>query len=303
MANREPSNEPDRLDKEMIRLVDRLGHWWPWTRKAAKKTILERGTELTEPLLTLFDRERKRYLRRSKHYNRFAYGVLFLVYVSVAGALWCAFRNTEIGVFLAGVAIGFPTLILLLALRGMQYNTMRQTTTAFALAQMDDIRAVGPLAEALEFRDTSFLGFLEPRRHAVGALTRLLPALREEHADLLNATQRTCLARVLADGPTELAIHVLNAFQHVGTGQELPAVRRCADRRPWSATDRRVPAAARECLPILEERAREEKNSQTLLRPSLEAATAAPDVLLRAASGAAVCEPEQLLRAAAGEGR
>ncbi len=58
-----------------------------------------------------------------------------------------------------------------------------------ALANTDDLRAVGPLAEALSLWD--------PSPTVSTTLCRLLPRLRPSDADLLNEQQRACLRRAI----------------------------------------------------------------------------------------------------------
>ena len=66
-----------------------------------------------------------------------------------------------------------------------------------ALAGTDDLRAVGPLAEALAMGEPSY-------SLAVSALTRLLPRLGPSDAHLLTETQRACLRRALKQSSSRL---------------------------------------------------------------------------------------------------
>lgn len=66
-----------------------------------------------------------------------------------------------------------------------------------ALAHTEDLRAIGPLAEALALGEPSY-------SHVVFALTRLLPRLQPSDAGLLNAMQYACLHRALAQSSRRL---------------------------------------------------------------------------------------------------
>lgn len=290
---------PPNADHELIRLVDALAHWRPGKRKAAENAIRQRGTELTDSLLALFQWEREQRARNGRFTKRTLTSVLGGALACIGASWWFCSSRDPADLCLVGLLIGMPVTIVLAIFLALQHNTPRQTTTAVALSLLDDVRAVGPICEMLEFQDTSSLSVLNPRLRAVSALQRLLPLLREEHSELLDAKQRACLVRALGSGnmDAETVVRALDAYRYVGIGYELPVVRRFAGRRPWSETGRRIRDSAVACLPILEQRAEEEKHTQTLLRPSQQAADAASDVLLRAASGVSEPEPQQLLRA------
>jgi hypothetical protein len=176
------------------------------------------------------------------------------------------------------------------------------------LAELDDVRLIGPLTDTLKVEDRRV------QARAGDALTRLLPLLKASDRDLLNVGQRAILCRVLAKPlndlfrsdlvmlltrqthrMAELQAAILKAFEQVGDGKALPIVERLATGEAKTADQQRVQAAASECLPYLQTRAAQERAHQTLLRPSGIAETAT-DTLLRPAGASEAADAEQLLR-------
>jgi hypothetical protein len=163
------------------------------------------------------------------------------------------------------------------------------------LADYDDVAGVGALAETLEWPDPRV------QEMAASALKRLLPQLRASDAHLLTRAQRACLYRCLTmsrvgrDGPLILAI--LQALQQVGDAAAIPHVRRLAESKVLSPMQRKVRAAAEDCLPYLEVQASQQRASQTLLRASGQEKLPAGD-LLRPAESANVTTPQELMRPA-----
>jgi hypothetical protein len=170
----------------------------------------------------------------------------------------------------------------------------RQSEAARKLAQQNDVRGVGPLAEALEWPDP------ELQAVAMKALTRLLQQLKATDAHLLNAQQRGNLYRHLnsyqARFHPDFQIAILKALEQVGDEAAIPHVRRLARSVALGPRQQQVRRAAQDCLPFLRNRADQLRVSQTLLRAS-SATSAAPDILLRPADNRHAAAPEQLLRA------
>ncbi|MCW3095244.1 MAG: hypothetical protein JWL77_862 [Chthonomonadaceae bacterium] len=206
----------------------------------------------------------------------------------------------------------------------------KQQAMAMAITQFDDVRAVGPLAEALEFPHEAVVPV------AVKALIRLLPRLKASDSSLLNSAQRACLGRALQGGNTALTLAILKAWEQVGDADALPEVQRLAEGRDLNAplkekkggeTQRQVArtltaktakrlltlllgeerpgiapedrpvlvAAARECLPLLRQSVNNRQIGSQLLRPSGSSVTSS-DVLLRSVEPHASAEPvNQLL--------
>jgi len=201
--------------------------------------------------------------------------------------------------------------------------TRRQKQVTRSLAQYEDIRSIGPLAEALEFGDR------EIHTIAVDALIRLLPKLQASDAALLDDAQRSSLRRMLSRGlrdvriafiwsvrkdgrhhapnhrhfkfSPELAVVILKALEQVGDERDLTVVQRIAEGAGRAGRFGPVRNAAAACLPYLQQRVDEQRARQTLLRAAGASPTPA-DLLLRPARGVSG-DDLQLLRACLQDGR
>lgn len=142
----------------------------------------------------------------------------------------------------------------------------KRLETTRRLAEGDDVRAVGPLAEAL------FDGDKAVREIAERGLIRLLPRLKESDAHVLNEEQNRRLRRALDGSNEDLAIAVLRALEFVGDSNALWDVLKLRSR----TRAERVRDAAKECLPYLEARVPQD----SLLRSS-EAPSVPADALIR----------------------
>lgn len=131
------------------------------------------------------------------------------------------------------------------------HSPLRDYSAAYALAEFDDPRVIGPLVEALEPR---WVWSRVRRGVFVEALTRLLPRLREEDAALLTRFQRTLLYKRLRsrtrpdENPADFKVAILQALAEIQDRDALPHVQRLANRQVWTKEDQRVQAAAKECL-------------------------------------------------------
>lgn len=172
--------------------------------------------------------------------------------------------------------------------------TPAQVEAIRVLAALDDVRIVGPLLEALEWRDMA--AFSGVRAVATQALYRLLPRLRPEDANLLDDRQRACLYRLLrhhpSDDQTELIVALLGAVAQVGDARAVSQLERMTRDSNGPAPRQRVSLTAQETLLLL--RRRLDRSPGTLLRAASD--TAAPNLLLRPATAAPTTDPQQLLR-------
>lgn len=224
-------------------------------------------------------------------------------------------------------ALGVPLSLLFV---GTPASRKQQAVVA-AITQFDDVRAVGPLAEALDFPGEQIAPIVQK------TLIRLLPRLKASHSSLLNSTQRACLSRALQAGNPALTLAILKAWEQVGDEDAIPEVQRLAEGRDLNAPlkekkggetqkqlarrlmaktakrlltlligeerpgiapeDRSVlVAAARECLPLLRQSVENRQIGSQLLRPSDSSVTSS-DVLLRPVGSHSSTEPpNQLLR-------
>jgi hypothetical protein len=173
--------------------------------------------------------------------------------------------------------------------------TMRHRRIASELAALDDVSAVGSLADALVWPDATL------RMGAMAALTRLLPRMRASDASNLTGTSRERLYGMLnqetARAHPDFVLSLLKALEQVGDLAALGPVERLAQARFRSARLRLVSEAARECLPYLRAVAEKNQQSQILLRASCRPG-GEEAALLRPAVGVIGSDPERLLRSA-----
>ncbi|HZO87572.1 MAG TPA: hypothetical protein VFB38_04475 [Chthonomonadaceae bacterium] len=145
------------------------------------------------------------------------------------------------------------TFLLLTALRIHGLTTsLEQAQAALQASSVMDKRWVGALVEALEWphkRVQSIARLL---------LNRLLPQFQEEDVRWLQADQRACLYRQLtplqAARNPEFVTTILEALARIGDAQAPPSMQRLAEMLAFTAAMRRVRAAARASLALLEER-------------------------------------------------
>lgn len=202
----------------------------------AAQTLATMGTEATTRfLLHLWAQEQRERLRRGRRYGTLWMGVG--IGIATAGE---AFGLHGVAGGLAGWIVGSSQLI-----RHGVGPTALQTAVTRRLAALGDVRAVGPLVNALlEPRDTG--GAADAAR---SALIRLLPRLTTGEGDLLSKTQWHQLARLLLVAPhdkkpgenktnVDLHLAILRAVAVAGSDPAtlLPLVDKLA-RRPASTTN------------------------------------------------------------------
>ena len=170
--------------------------------------------------------------------------------------------------------------------------SQKHQAAAAAISRFDDLRAVGPLAEALEFQHKEVVPFAER------ALIRLLPRLMASDSSLLNAQQRACLNRALKRKGVhdDMRVAILKAWEQVGDAAAIPFVETVARGESAGGRIPAVAAAARECLPFLVQSTQRRQIGSQLLRPA-DVNGPSPEVLLRPSMPHASVEPpDQLLR-------
>lgn len=275
---------------EAARLVTQLGSKKAEERAAAEEALEQMGPEGVESLLALVAQEARKRKKRTRIYYGIwiGYGgvlALGLLIYTLHGAITGQWGKFPFELFRVFTFTGMLT--------GLLAASQTHKNAAAALAQFDDKRAVGPLAEALEFGDN------DKKAVAEAALVKLLPGLQASDSPLLNEDQRKCLYNALKSKNTELILAILKAFAQVGGSKELPHVEKLLESGTFHP-ESQIIEAAKACLPLLQERAERERQSQTLLR-----AASAPDdpsqVLLRPAHGVSETDPNLLLRPSAPE--
>ncbi len=196
----------------------------------------------------------------------------------------------------------------------VRFRFMQQPRSRHALANvingMDDVRFVPVLLSMLEGA-----GCGVAVKSVQEALIRLLPQLRVGQADQWTAKQRQVVLGWLASPLRnfDVSMTAMHTLEQTGGTWAVPAVTNCANiklkatfwnKQPGlshAATLYRIAElkqTAQECLPFLEQRQQEAKQSQTLLRAS--APVTPSDTLLRPAAPVVQEKGgEQLLRPSA----
>jgi len=240
-----------------------------------------------------------------------------------------------LSVSIYGRSISVQSLFALLAPLSLLFAataaSQKQQAVVAAITQFDDVRAVGPLAEALEFPGEHIAPIVQK------TLIRLLSRLKASDASLLKPAQRACLNRAIQGGNTELTLAILKAWEQIGDADAIPEVQRLAEgrdlnaslaetdraetqrqvkRKLWAKTAKRLTtiligerrpgianadrprliAAAQECLPVLRQSVENRQIGAQLLRPA-DSHRISSDVLLRpSTTHVSTDPPEQLLR-------
>ncbi len=183
-----------------------------------------------------------------------------------------------------------------LGLIGLLAPPTEYASVITALSQLDDKRAVGPLADALGARD------INSRTAIVRALMRLLPLLTSEDIEFVTASQRRALQALLAGSDpnteTSLMLTLIPALAAIEDTSSLNIIEQLALRRASTENGRAVSQAANEALPLLQAAKQRQESPQVLLRAS--SGGTAPQQLLRPTSYNPTTPPEQLLRAGSG---
>ena len=158
-----------------------------------------------------------------------------------------------------------------------------------ALAGCEDLRVIGPLCERMDEADE------DSKWRAQLSLKSLLPRLRPADSDLLNPAQKMRMYHLLNSHDAQTCIAALQAVANVGDQRALPQTQALAH-----SANLDIRRAALAALPALQERARRERESETLLRGA-SAPNVDGEVLLRPAPPARAVNPNELLRASGGD--
>ncbi|HLK58950.1 MAG TPA: hypothetical protein VKU00_20420 [Chthonomonadaceae bacterium] len=282
----EPSETemPDSVEAKQI--VQGLSSRHIGERLATEQRLKEMGPRAAELLLALLGAEaRNRRLKRR------------IFWILLSSGLGTA-ALTAITLFMSG----HPELMGLLGVFGglgglsaMTVPAQRYYVIIAALSQLDDIRAAGPLAEALTATPD-----INTRTAVARTLTRLLPLLKSTDAEWFTASQRVALCKVLKSGNPEkelefmqIVLQALDTLEDVNALSTLESLKR---RPATTDKERRLLVALEQSMLHLEAVRARLDTTQTLLRAS-SAADTSPEQLLRAAHGTTTIPAQQLLRA------
>jgi hypothetical protein len=270
------SKEKRRQRRKASALLLRLGSEIETVSANAGREIREMGPEGMELLLA----ELQKMSRQQR-----IWPVTFAAYFALFAAVWWiilfvmyTLSPEKPDYHIVDGQIVWSTICAILGWR-QQRNRAAQILAAF-----DDVRIVGPLAEALQY------GGADTRDAARRTLLRLLPKMQSSDASRLSDRQRDCLYALLESSDTELVLAILKALEQIGDDRAVLYVEALTVSR-----DTAIREAAVACLPFLKARAEQQRLSQTLLRAS-RAADTTPELLLRPARGTGETDPQQLLR-------
>lgn len=220
---------------------------------------------------------------------------------------------------MGGIAGGITGIILTALLAGVMTSHIRTerlpTLAKDLLDGAQDARLIPFLALRLMFiRNSSKLAISFAGRNLRNALVRLLPLVQQADAAEWTGTHWNSLLRCLRKPyiDIELTEAVLQAMARVGNEEAYRAIQQMGlepsveerlttgkKRAARVANQQLLTQVKQDCLPVLEARLSEQRQAQTLLRPSGAAFVAASgsDVLLRPAQAYVSETPaEQLLR-------
>jgi hypothetical protein len=270
---------------DMVRVLRNLRSRSARERIEAKQTMQELGVRAVGPLLSVIARENGRRDVRLAIAGGFA---AFCIVLAVGQMVAAGDGRLNS----AMDAAWFLNALLIPAL-GSLFHFMRPTPlqhrAAQALADLEDVRVIGPLVEALALPDNF------TRKAAAAGLKRLLPKVRASDATYFSREHMEGLYGILNSSDGYLVEVVLAALEQIGDEKALPHVERLVERPAYSSEAVRVQRAAKHCLPALLVRTDKGRQSQSLLRAASQSDSPSGD-LLRPVGQPGASAPEQLLR-------
>jgi len=176
-----------------------------------------------------------------------------------------------------------------------QWYARRWGIAAARMARFDDVRAIGPLMEALDHRDKSVVSAAQQ------GLAGLLPRLNADDAELISGAQREVLYRSFAKpeaaANSQFLMASLQYIERFGDYRALRYIELVIERSAKSPQNVPVRDAALKCRDELVQLRDLTQSRNTLLRASDEL-VAQPETLLRPIMSVSAADPQQMLRAA-----
>jgi hypothetical protein len=231
----------------------------PPAQVVENKTPPEEALTNVEELLAVLRTESEKRQKRSRYYV-----------IGIMGAFGLLCIAGLVVYFIKGHFPGdlFTTLSSFAGCAGVAAAVSQTQKDATAkLTEVDDVRAVGWLAEALQFGDKKL------RWASLVALSRLLPRLTAQDKDLLNANQLHILCKEIARRrpacDLEVGRAILHAFEQTADELVVRTIRRLSEQTSDAdPRHRAIAEAAQEALPRIESSAERNRVEQSLLRPS-----------------------------------
>ena len=172
---------------------------------------------------------------------------------------------------------------------GFQPSQARRSLTS-VLEEAEDVAFVPVALTLLQDKTADILPAITE------LLKRLLPRLQAGDAQAWTPQQYEALLKLLPTRPKDidLVLCVLKALEQIGDARAIPAVT-ALTKAPLEVGTILIRTAAQECLPYLQQRAGEQKQAQMLLRPA-HSHTSGETLLRPTVSAASLTPDEQLLR-------
>jgi hypothetical protein len=252
-------------------------------RAAADTELASLGPASAEELLAALEKEGRKHRKRQRIAKRSMYGFLafILVYLTFGFALGLTTGKWEVLSNFGSLCGTFGVLGTAAAI-SPQFKSI-----ATVMANLDDVRSVGWLVDAMATQDK------QVKASAETALVRLLPRLGGPDYALLDNEQRRKLdGQLVKSSNRELVVAILKAYEAVGDSASLDPIRVLEQGHVACSFDPYVRRIAMQAEDAIRARAEKEHQARTLLRAS---AGSGEDLLLRAAAGSATDE-ETLLR-------
>jgi len=185
------------------------------------------------------------------------------------------------------------------AIMRLNASSYLQIQAISLLTDLADVRAVGPLADALESRDLWAVSSTTFK--ASDSLVRLLPQITEQDGHLLSQEQRRCLYRSLNHAGVfnpELTAAVVRAMAIIGDSTAIRPLERLLRNRWFVGRHNGLQTELEAAIAAIKGRAVEALAPAMLLRAAQPESM--PELLLRPAQGKTP-DPDQLLRATFGD--
>lgn len=298
------SEETKTSQREIADLLKRTRSPFVGERAAAEQEFRELGADGIDALMGLVQAKIRTWQRRRRAYfwllatflgiavPLMAYNIALGVKAGIAGdghALGGYFGlafGGILGGWGGGVLGGFAWLLMPPSELFMAANL---------LAQVEDLRGIGPLLRVLTLR----MADAELRHAAAKALCRLLPKIDEGSGNFLSAEDRGLLSRYLLrsqpDKEQDLVTGILTALSWTGDSDSLHALRQFNERTEKLTPSGALTKAMRVSLERLESRVQAALKGENLLRPHSSDSERA--LLLKPSESTAANDEALLLRA------
>lgn len=262
-------------------------------RRAALKRLQRMGVAGLEPLLQLLQKHMRKRRRVRAAVTTLAW-LLLPVSLLLAPGLLLSICMGGNAVFFGIAFIVWIANWVLFVMRSRLPMTARQREIVDVFADIHDLRAIGPLLDALSSQPENDPPMLRE------TLKRLLTQARASDAGLFTPRQRSILYRELITksrhpAQYDFIIAILKALEQIGTTSAIPYVAELAQRTYPHPAPLDVREAAWHCLDYLRDHAGEMTTRQTLLRAS-GPNQSRTETLLRPAQELETSRPETLLR-------